>query len=148
MSGRRGFTLIEIMIVVVIIGILASLAVIRFSRASTKSKISEAKLMLKHIYEAAQEYYESHGAYPQPPWGIWFFNIATTKNTNWNTFPGLNVNRPSGYPRFTYLFWSWGGSFRACAWGWGPDSWDASVRRVNDLWITEDGIIYGGTLMD
>ena len=48
--NHRGFTLIELMIVVVIIGILAAMAIPRFMQTTTKTKQGEAKLILKQIY--------------------------------------------------------------------------------------------------
>lgn len=55
-SSERGFTLIELMIVVVIIGILAALAIPRFMQSTTKTKQSEAKLVLKQIYVNERTY--------------------------------------------------------------------------------------------
>ena len=49
---KRGFTLIELMIVVAIIGILAALAIPNFMRFQAKSKQSEAKANLKSIFTA------------------------------------------------------------------------------------------------
>jgi prepilin-type N-terminal cleavage/methylation domain-containing protein len=55
-SNQSGFTLIELMIVVVIIGILAALAIPRFMQSTTKTKQSEAKLILKQIYVNQRAY--------------------------------------------------------------------------------------------
>jgi type IV pilus assembly protein PilA len=61
--NRKGFTLIELMIVVVIIGILAALAIPRFMQATTKSKQSEAKQILKQIYTMQRAYRQETGNY-------------------------------------------------------------------------------------
>jgi len=64
-NRHGGFTLIELMIVVVIMGILAALAIPRFMRASTKSKQSEAKLLLKQIHTMEMQYRQANTTY----WG-------------------------------------------------------------------------------
>jgi prepilin-type N-terminal cleavage/methylation domain-containing protein len=65
-SDKRGFTLIEIMIVVCIIGILTALAIPRFMTATTKTKQSEAKLILKQIYVNQRTYLQQAGQYHVP----------------------------------------------------------------------------------
>jgi len=62
-NSKRGFTLIELMIVVVIIGILAALAIPRFMRATTKAKQSEAKQILKQIYVMEHAYRQEYNSY-------------------------------------------------------------------------------------
>jgi prepilin-type N-terminal cleavage/methylation domain-containing protein len=68
-KSQKGFTLIELMIVVVIIGILAALAIPRFMRATTKSKQSEAKQLLKQIYTMQQTYKQANDTYWIP--AVW-----------------------------------------------------------------------------
>ena len=58
-----GFTLIELMIVVVIIAILAALAIPRFMRSSVKAKQSEAKEILKQIYVMQRTYFQEKECY-------------------------------------------------------------------------------------
>jgi prepilin-type N-terminal cleavage/methylation domain-containing protein len=60
---KAGFTLIELMIVVVIIGILAAMAIPRFMRSTTKAKQSEAKQLLKQIYTMQHAYRQEFNSY-------------------------------------------------------------------------------------
>ena len=49
---RQGFTLIELMVVIVIIGVLASLAIPRFTDASIKAKVAEAPRVIASFESA------------------------------------------------------------------------------------------------
>lgn len=52
MKAQSGFTLVELMVVVAIIGILSAIAIPQFSTYQAKSRTSEAKLALAAIYSA------------------------------------------------------------------------------------------------
>jgi type IV pilus assembly protein PilA len=60
---KGGFTLIELMIVVAIIGILAAIAIPNFLRFQLKAKTSEGKTNLAAIRTAEQSYYSEFGGY-------------------------------------------------------------------------------------
>jgi type IV pilus assembly protein PilA len=63
LKSKKGFTLIELMIVVAIIGILAAIAIPNFLKFQAKSKQSEAKTNLKGIYTAETGYFGENNAY-------------------------------------------------------------------------------------
>jgi len=62
-KSKKGFTLIELMIVVAIIGILAAIAIPNFLRFQLKSKTSEAKVNLAAIRTAEESYLAEFGSY-------------------------------------------------------------------------------------
>jgi type IV pilus assembly protein PilA len=62
-TRRGGFTLIELMIVVAIIGILAAIAIPNFLRFQLKAKSSEGKTNLAAIRTAEESYFAEYGNY-------------------------------------------------------------------------------------
>ena len=63
LNRKGGFTLIELMIVVAIIGILAAIAIPNFLRFQLKAKTSEGKTNLAAIRTAEESYYSEFGVY-------------------------------------------------------------------------------------
>ena len=62
-DGRRGFTLIEITIVLLLIGILASLSVYTYRMMVNKARMTQAKTVLDHLTKTEAIYFSSHDRY-------------------------------------------------------------------------------------
>lgn len=94
-ASQAGFTLVELMIVVAIIGILSAVAVPNFKRYQAKSKTSEAKIQLAAAYTAQQSFYGDFGIYhncftymgydPRNETLNRYFTIGISNNANINT---------------------------------------------------------------
>jgi len=68
--GTFGFTLIEIMVVVVIIGILAALVTPRLISRIDDAKVKEAKIQIKNFETALKLYKMDNGFYPSTEQGL------------------------------------------------------------------------------
>jgi type IV pilus assembly protein PilA len=61
-NSKKGFTLVEIMIVVVIIGLLAAMAIPAFQQVRENSQNKTIVNNLRQLYSAAQQYFLEEGA--------------------------------------------------------------------------------------
>ncbi|HEX6750519.1 MAG TPA: prepilin-type N-terminal cleavage/methylation domain-containing protein [Longimicrobium sp.] len=97
-NGRRfadeqGFTLVELMIVVVIIGVLTALALPRYNVTAHQSKEKEADIILKQVYSLQQAYYANNGTYANTDSDLRVVGFAPPTGVKYYTWSG-NVGLP------------------------------------------------------
>jgi type IV pilus assembly protein PilA len=128
LKSKKGFTLIELMIVVAIIGILAAIAIPNFLKFQAKSKQSEAKANLGAIFTGEVAYFGEANTY--------------------GNFPQINWS-PSGSPRYHYSLGAFvlGGdnvNVGASTTGLGEAGWTANLNGATDNGVA---ITAGGSFM-
>jgi general secretion pathway protein G len=96
MRTRKGFTLVEILIVVVILGILAAIVIPQFTNASTEAKESNLKSNLQTV-RAQLELYKLRNNDLAPLDETTFVSVMTVKDINGMCYlPAIPVNPFTG----------------------------------------------------
>jgi len=92
---QRGFTLMELIVVVIIIGVLSSIAMPMYENMVERSRVSEAVVTLKAILESQKRY--------AMEWDEYIINPD-----DWGDNLDMNITNPGRY--FTFGFGMHGGS--------------------------------------
>lgn len=87
--GQAGFTLMELMVVIVILGILGAIVAPRFLDEPHKARVVKAKLQIENISTAVKKFYIDNGYYPTTEQGL----VALVKKPSVGRVP---KNYPSG----------------------------------------------------
>ncbi|MCD6098502.1 prepilin-type N-terminal cleavage/methylation domain-containing protein [bacterium] len=149
-SRKRGVTLIELMVVVLVVGILASLSLLRFSSAAIKAKIQEAAILLKHLWELEVIYYYANGFAITHDGYPCYFGVTlgnpVYEEMNRKKLSYLAFSPPSGKPRFWYVSTEDAVVFAfpktsSSPFAFPDDEIDRSLRNLS-LAIDNDGTIY------
>lgn len=110
--SQKGFTLIELMVVVAIIGILSAIAVPNFKKYQAKSKQSEAKIQLAAVYSVevgAMADYDSYATclddlgYDASPRGYYLIGFGAAEVGNVTTRFSACTTSPFNWAPTTHL---------------------------------------------
>ncbi len=96
---QQGFTLLEIMVVLVIIGVLAALIAPRFVERADEAKVQATKVQMSNIAQALKLYRLQHGHYPSSAESL---NVLVQKDTQGKQYLDALPKDAWGRP-FVYL---------------------------------------------
>ena len=99
-SYSRGFTIVELLIVIVVIGILAAITIVAYNGIQTRARDAKRQDDITTITKALELYYIDHGSYPLSS-GSTSINAAwsTTADSSWSNLATQLSIYASSLPR-------------------------------------------------
>ena len=102
-NNQRGFTLLELLVVMVIIGLLASYVGPKYFAQIGKSEVKTAKAQIDSLGKALDQYRLDTGHYPSTENGLAALNAAPANETKWNG-PYLQKKVPNDPWEHAYIY--------------------------------------------
>ena len=133
-KNNRGFTLIELMMVVIIIGILAAIVVPRFVGQTDKARRESAKMEIRNISMALDRYEMENGTFPTTEQGLKALMEKPTSSPvprDWSG-PYLKDEPKDPWLQLYQYRRPSQNSLDYDIWSWGPDGRDGTADDISN----------------
>lgn len=109
-TNKKGFTLVELLVVMAIIGILSTLGLVSFRNAQPKSRDSRRKSDLEQVQRALEMYYNDYNDYPSSNGGAiqigstLTWGVSEMKDSKGTIYMKELPKDPTGNPEYCYVY--------------------------------------------
>ncbi|MDI9593798.1 MAG: prepilin-type N-terminal cleavage/methylation domain-containing protein [Atribacterota bacterium] len=126
-KGEEGFTLIELIVVIAILGFLLAIAIPRYNTSRAKAAVNASAANLKNLANAMELYVTEHNIADYPSNGLDIVALY---------MPSGSPKNPAGKD---YTFSGGGAGYQFTD----PDPYTAANVNAGALYVTEGGILHG-----
>lgn len=91
---QRGFTIVELLIVIVVIAILAAISIVTYTGVQTRVKVTKSIADLTEINKIIKMYHTEHGQYPATPSNNWVWSNDNPTGYVPNVVPNIVQKLP------------------------------------------------------
>ncbi|OYX42683.1 hypothetical protein B7Y94_03030 [Candidatus Saccharibacteria bacterium 32-49-12] len=85
----HGFTIVELLIVIVVIGILAAISIVAYNGVSNQANDSAVKSDLRNVYQGFSLYRAEYGAYPVTAGELSVAGVSASKESYGQHYSGI-----------------------------------------------------------